>query len=80
MMKMISDLHTGKTFNYTKMTDKMSVTVGFPMDIGLPFVFTLKTPTLMMVSGSIQAQSEPDSASGSPMPLAINMTADLHLV
>lgn len=79
-----ASLRSGRSFNYTKIANKFTLTVAFPTAMGLPFYFSLQTPTLVYVGGEAQAKSHPDLASGNnneiQIPQTVNATVDLQLV
>lgn len=77
-------LQSGQDFNYLKLSDKLSLSVAFPTAMGLPFVFSLTTPTLLHVRGCVQAHAQPGplgNSYSSQLPFAsINTTADIRFV
>jgi hypothetical protein len=70
--------------NYTKLYDRNSWVLAFPNAMGLPFVFTLKTPTLMKLSAKSTIRSQPDLAHGSKkvvaIPESLNISTSLQIV
>lgn len=77
-------LRSGKSFSYTKLYDQYQITLAFPTAMGLPFVYTLKTPTLVHAVGQVTAKARPDLAGNSnkkiDIPDRMNATADIHFV
>jgi hypothetical protein len=77
-------LKSGKSFSYTKLYDQYEITLAFPTAMGLPFVYTLKTPTLVHAVGEVTAKARPDLAGNSnkkiDIPDRMNATADIHFV
>jgi Domain of unknown function (DUF1943) len=77
-------LRSGKSFSYTKLYDQYQVTLAFPTAMGLPFVYTLKTPTLVHAVGEVSAKTRPDLAGNSNkkinIPDRINATGEIHFV
>lgn len=77
-------LQNGQNFNYLKLSDKLSLFVAFPTAMGLPFVFSLTTPTLLHVGGCVQAHAHPGPLGNSHSPqfpfASINTTADIRFV
>nr|UJZ92574.1 vitellogenin [Scaphoideus titanus] len=77
-------LRSGKNFNYTKITNRFSMTVAFPTAMGLPFVFSMQTPTMVYIGGQAQAKSHPDLASGNSheiqVPQTVNASVEMQLV
>nr|CAD7414698.1 unnamed protein product [Timema poppensis] len=79
-----SALHSGNSFNFTKFYNQEAVTLGFPTAMGLPFLFTFNTPTLLQIGGEARVRTHPDLAQGSgnsiPVPSVVNASADVHFV
>nr|CAD7257447.1 unnamed protein product [Timema shepardi] len=79
-----SALHSGNSFNFTKFYNQEAVTVGFPNVMGLPFLFTFNTPTLLQIGGEARIRTHPDLAQGSansiPVPSVVNASAEVHFV
>nr|CAD7195680.1 unnamed protein product [Timema douglasi] len=77
-----SALHSGNSFNFTKFYNQEAVTLGFPTAMGLPFLFTFNTPTLLQIGGEARVRTHPDLAQGSgnsiPVPSVVNASADVH--
>jgi len=77
-------LKNGKNFNYTKLYNQYQVTLAFPTTMGLPFVYTLKTPTLLQATGEVYGKTRPDLAGNSnkkiDIPEKMNTTAEIHFV
>lgn len=84
MKRAAASLRSGARFNYTKTADIMSIDVAFPTAMGLPFYFTIRTPTLVYIGGEAQAKTYPDLASGNnnqiQPPQTVNASMDLQLV
>jgi hypothetical protein len=70
--------------NYTKLYDRNTWVLAFPNAMGLPFIFTLKTPTLMKLSAKSTIRSQPDMAHGSNkmvvIPEALNISTSIQMV
>jgi hypothetical protein len=70
--------------NYTKLYDRNTWVLAFPNAMGLPFVFTLKTPTLMRFSAKSTISSQPDLGHGSnkmvTIPESLNISTSIQLV
>lgn len=49
-------LKTGKPFNYQKMYNRHVINVAFPTSSGLPFLFSIRAPTLIYANGKLQLQ------------------------
>ncbi|XP_071439237.1 vitellogenin-1-like [Hetaerina americana] len=79
-----SSLRSGHRFNYNKLYNQFAMTLAFPTETGLPFVYSIKVPTYISLRGEVQAKTHPDMASGSRgsvrCPETVNSTASLHLV
>ncbi|CAG2058701.1 unnamed protein product, partial [Timema podura] len=79
-----SAFQSGNSFNFTKFYNQEAVTVGFPTAMGLPFLFTFNTPTLLQIGGEARIRTYPDLAQGSgnsiPVPSVVNASADVHFV
>ncbi|XP_046405787.1 vitellogenin-A1-like [Ischnura elegans] len=79
-----SALRSGHKFNYNKLYNQFALTLAFPTETGLPFVYSIKKPTYISLRGEVQAKSHPDMASGSRdsirVPETINSTASLQFV
>nr|CAD7460130.1 unnamed protein product [Timema tahoe] len=79
-----SAFQSGNSFNFTKFYNQEAVTVGFPTTMGLPFLFTFNTPTLLQIGGEARIRTHPDLAQGSgnsiPVPSVVNASADVHFV
>nr|CAD7427031.1 unnamed protein product [Timema monikensis] len=79
-----SALQSGNSFNFTKFYNQEAVTVGFPTAMGLPFLFTFNTPTILQIGGEARIRTHPDLAQGSgnsiPIPGVVNASADVHFV
>jgi hypothetical protein len=79
-----SALRSGQKFNYNKLYNQFAVTLAFPTETGLPFVYSIKKPTYIALRGEVQAKSHPDMASGSRdsirIPETVNSTASLQWV
>lgn len=77
-------LKHGQKFNYTKLYSSNEFTVSFPTAMGFPFVYMMKTPSLVQVGGEAQARAHPEPYSGSnseiSIPSAVNISADIHAV
>ena len=75
-------LRSGENFNYTKLYNRYSLTMGFPTAMGLPLVYTLKAPTLVSVGGEARVRTQPDISNGPKdavrIPNTVNATADIH--
>ncbi|XP_046405328.1 vitellogenin-like [Ischnura elegans] len=75
-------LRSGYQYNYNKLYDKASITLAFPTETSLPFVYTLKVPAFMSLRGEVQARVQPDLAAGHQdyikIPESINASAKLH--
>ncbi|KAE8736710.1 hypothetical protein FOCC_FOCC017835, partial [Frankliniella occidentalis] len=75
-------LRSGENFNYTKLYNRYSLTMGFPTEMGLPLVYTLKAPTLVTVGGEARVRTQPDMSNGpkdaAQIPNTVNATADIH--
>jgi hypothetical protein len=85
VVKILAQLHkTPLTLNYTKLYDRNTWVLAFPNAMGLPFVFTLKTPTLLRFSAMSTIRSEPDLARGSNkalvIPESLNISTSMQLV
>jgi hypothetical protein len=81
----MAQLHkTPLILNYTKLYDRNTWVLAFPNAMGLPFVFTLKTPTLLKFSAMSTIRSEPDLARGSNkavmIPESLNISTSMQLV
>ncbi|XP_017781017.1 PREDICTED: vitellogenin-like [Nicrophorus vespilloides] len=73
-------LRDGKDYHLCKFYDTKQVTISFPTEMSLPFVYTLHTPTLFHVKGQIRASAEPQISSGDKIhkPHTINGETELH--
>jgi hypothetical protein len=73
-----------QTFNYTKFYYRDNVILAFPNAMGLPFTFTLETPTLLKIAAETSLRSQPDLARGSHnvvvIPESVNVTTDVQFV
>lgn len=58
-------LHSGYAINFNKFYQSQAITVSFPTAMGLPFVYTLKTPVHVSMTGDVHVRSHPDFSSGS---------------
>lgn len=76
-------LKEGQRFNATKFTDN-AMYLSFPTEMGFPFHYSLKRPTLLKIGGAAKARSKPDLADGSSdeweVPSTVNVTTDIHFV
>ncbi|CAH1153577.1 unnamed protein product [Phaedon cochleariae] len=52
-------LESGLNTNYTKFINRRDLAVSFPMEMGLPFLFTYDTPMLVQTKGTLRAVSDP---------------------
>lgn len=73
-------LRNGKNFSYTKLYDQHQVTLAFPTTMGLPFVYNLKTPTLLHSVGKVSVKTHFDNDGSSNKVDGMNTTADIHFV
>lgn len=75
-------LKNGKSFRYQKMYNQQSITIGLPTATGLPFVYTLNTPSLISVHGKVRVHAQPEEQNKQgPMriPEAIEASTDLEV-
>ncbi|PNF34468.1 hypothetical protein B7P43_G11248 [Cryptotermes secundus] len=84
MRDMARKYRNPETFNYTKIYYRDNIMLEFPNAMGLPFIFTLRTPTLMKMAAETSLRSQPDLAHGSDrkvvIPESVNVTADAQFV
>lgn len=85
LIKYVSgELRHGHNFNYTKIYNKNAVTIGFPLETGYPFIYTMKTPTLVKFGGDIRLRTQPDLSQGNgeqvQMPQYVNGTGSVSMV
>lgn len=82
--EMIEHFRTGQRINYTKFFYQDDVTIAFPMETGLPFVYRYRTPVLMQIDGNIQVSTTPnvvnETKNNMRLPETANMNVDVHLV
>jgi hypothetical protein len=73
-----------QTFNYTKFYYRDNIILEFPNAMGLPFLYTFKTPTLLKIAAETSLRSQPDLAHGSDnrvvIPESINVATDAQFV
>lgn len=81
MRKAAQALKEGRSFNMTKFSNN-ELHLTFPTEMGFPFLYSLKRPTLYKIGGEVRARTTPDSSRGNKwqVPSTVNMTADLHIV
>ncbi|KAK9500939.1 hypothetical protein O3M35_002099 [Rhynocoris fuscipes] len=53
-------LQNGYQFNVSKLYNQYSIQLGFPTATGLPFFYTLTTPTRVYLGGEISAKTSPE--------------------
>ncbi|XP_063218666.1 uncharacterized protein LOC134528927 [Bacillus rossius redtenbacheri] len=78
----VAALGSERSFGFTKFYNQFPVRLAFPMASGLPFVYALKTPTVVAVSGNAQIRTRPDPSSGSrafSVPRIVNATGELDV-
>lgn len=84
MKKIINTLRNGANVNYLKFYNQEDATISFPLEAGIPFTFTSRTPTLVQVNGQIRVRSTPeivDSADNQMrVPETVNVTAEFDAV
>ncbi|MDD9338892.1 MAG: DUF1943 domain-containing protein [Providencia heimbachae] len=77
-------LRQGKSLDFTKLYNREVITIAFPLETGMPFVYSMKTPTLLKMTGEIRARTSPDLAAGSSktieLPSVVNATGTLKAV
>lgn len=82
--KLVNQLRNGADIKYTKLYNQDDVTISFPLETGIPFTFTMRTPTLMQVNGQIRVRSNPEMVDNSEnqirMPESVNVTAEIDAV
>lgn len=84
MKDMAQTYRQPQTFNYTKFYYRDNIILEFPNAMGLPFLFTLKTPTLLKIAAETSLRSQPDLAHGSDdrtvIPEYMNVATDAQFV
>lgn len=82
--KMLEHLRSGQRINYTKFFYQDDVTIAFPMETGLPFVYQYRTPALIQIDGKIQVTTTPnvidETKNKIRLPETANMNAEVHVV
>lgn len=82
--KLVNELRNGVDLKYTKFFNHEDLTMSFPLETGLPFTFTYRTPSLIQVNGKVQARTTPDIVDDSQdalrMPESLNLTAEIDAV
>lgn len=83
VLREIEDLlRSGKEFEYTKFHNHKELAISFPSEMGLPFVFTFDVPTVIKISGHVQASAEPRLSNGDKLskPNKVKVNTKLHAV
>lgn len=82
--KIVDELRNGYDVKYTKMYNQDDVTISFPVETGIPFTFTYRTPTLVQVNGRVNAHSEPEIIDNAQnkirIPETVNVKAEIEAV
>lgn len=82
--KMINEFRNGVDIKYTKMYNQDDVTISFPLETGIPFTFTYRTPTLVQVNGKMHVRSTPEMVNNNEnqirIPETVNVTAEFDAV
>lgn len=79
----VAQLKHGQKFNYTKFYSGDEFTVSFPTAMGLPFVYSMRTPSLVQYGGEVQAKPYPEYQGDNDeisIPEGIKASADIHAV
>lgn len=80
----LKNFQNGYEINYSKFYYQDDVTISFPLETGLPFIYHYRTPTLVQVDGKIQASTTPsvvdDEKNKLRLPTSANLKADLKVV
>ncbi|XP_055312945.1 vitellogenin-A1-like [Sitodiplosis mosellana] len=84
IMKIVNELRNGADVKYTKFYNQDDVTISFPLETGIPFTFTFRTPMLVQVNGQIRVRSNPDMVDNAEnqirMPETVNVTGEIDAV
>lgn len=82
--KMLEQLKNGKRINYSKFFYQDDVTIAFPMETGLPFVYRYRTPALVQVDGKVKVTTTPNLVDEMKnkirRPETANLNADVRVV
>lgn len=82
--KLAKRLRQGVDLKYTKLFNHEDLTISFPLETGLPFTFTYRTPALVQVNGRVLALTTPDVVDVSQnylrVPESVNVTAKIDAV
>lgn len=60
-------LRQGKPLHYTKFLNKREVTIAFPTETGLPFIYQHEMPVLVRIEGKRKMQAEPPISNGNTL-------------
>lgn len=81
---MLDHLRNGQRINYSKFFYQDDVTIAFPIETGLPFVYRYRTPSLMQIDGRVQVTTTPnifdETKNKIRLPETANMNAEVHVV
>lgn len=84
VQKIVDELRNGYEVKYTKLYNQDDVTISFPVESGIPFTFTYRTPTLVQVNGRVSAQSQPEVFDNAQnkirIPETVNVNAEIEAV
>lgn len=83
LKELSSTLKKGEEFNHTKFYNSYEMIISFPTEMGLPFVYTLDTPTLVSLHGEVKVITHPQIVSSNEeiqTPETVNVTADIRAV
>lgn len=74
-------LKNGKTFNYSKVQRLNELSLFFPTEMGIPFLFSYDVPTLVRFEGKIKASSSPRISQNDQLhkPERINAEIDAYI-
>lgn len=79
---MTSKLRQGVAFNTTKFLNPYEMTLSFPTAMGLPFVYTIETPTLLSVNAYVKAKTQPELVANNVIraPKSMNLTSEFEVI
>ncbi|XP_031636119.1 vitellogenin-A1-like [Contarinia nasturtii] len=60
LKKIAKEIRNGYEVKYTKLYNKEDATISFPLETGVPFTFTQRSPTVIQVKGQVRVRTTPD--------------------
>nr|AMK38869.1 vitellogenin 1 [Colaphellus bowringi] len=65
--------------NYLKLVNRRDLAVSFPIEMGLPFLYTYDTPAIVRVQGKVRAAATPEISQGGKLyaPERVNFKSDM---